>query len=43
VAAEDEEKGKSLAAAMGADTRKLAAISAAVGTYMAQAEPKEKV
>ena len=43
VAAEDEEKGKSLAAAMGADTRKLAAISAAVGTYMTQAEPKEKV
>jgi len=43
VAAEDEKKGKSLAAAMGADTRKLAAISAAVGAYMAQAEPKEKV
>jgi pyruvate carboxylase subunit A len=43
VAAEDEEKGKSLAAAMGADTRKLAAISVAVGTYMAQAEPKEKI
>jgi len=43
VAAEDEKKDKSLAAAMGADTRKLAAISAAVGAYMAQAEPKEKV
>ena len=43
VAAEDEKKDKSLAAAMGADTRKLAAISAAVGAYMAQDEPKEKV
>lgn len=43
VAKEDYEKGKSLASALGADTRKIAAISAAVGTYMAQPKANEKV
>jgi pyruvate carboxylase subunit A len=32
------EKGLSLASALGADTRKVAAISAAVGSYMSQRE-----
>ncbi|MDD1757925.1 MAG: acetyl-CoA carboxylase biotin carboxylase subunit [Methanotrichaceae archaeon] len=36
VAEKDYEKGESLASALGADTRKIAAISAAVGTYMSQ-------
>jgi pyruvate carboxylase subunit A len=36
VAEKDYEKGASLASALGADTRKIAAISAAVGTYMSQ-------
>lgn len=43
VAAEDYEKGKSLASALGADTRKIAAISAAVGSYMSQEKSKEKI
>ena len=43
VAKEDYEKGKSLASALGADTRKIAAISAAVGTYMTQPKANEKV
>ena len=36
VAVEDYEKGMSLASALGADSRKVAAISAAVGTYLSQ-------
>jgi pyruvate carboxylase subunit A len=43
VAKEDYEKGKSLASALGADTRKVAAISAAVGTYMTQPTANGKV
>ncbi|HPJ31106.1 MAG TPA: acetyl-CoA carboxylase biotin carboxylase subunit, partial [Methanothrix sp.] len=39
VAEAEREKGLSLASALGADTRKVAAISAAVGAYMAQREP----
>jgi pyruvate carboxylase subunit A len=42
VAKEDYEKGKSLASALGADTRKIAAISAAVDAYMTQPKGKEK-
>jgi pyruvate carboxylase subunit A len=38
VAEKDYEKGASLASALGADTRQIAAISAAVGSYMSQAE-----
>jgi pyruvate carboxylase subunit A len=42
VAVEDYEKGKSLASALGADTRKIAAISAAVGSYLNQQKAGEK-
>lgn len=42
VASEDYEKGKSLASALGADNRKVAAISAAVGSYMSMNKSKEK-
>jgi pyruvate carboxylase subunit A len=43
VAKEDYEKGRSLASVLGADTRKIAAISAAVESYMSQQKTKEKV
>jgi pyruvate carboxylase subunit A len=43
VAKEDYEKGKSLASALGADTRKIAAISAAVDAYMSQPKANGKV
>ena len=42
VAIEDYEKGMSLASALGADNRKIAAISAAVGSYMSQQKTGEK-
>jgi pyruvate carboxylase subunit A len=42
VAVEDYEKGMSLASALGADNRKIAAISAAVGSYMSQQKTGEK-
>jgi pyruvate carboxylase subunit A len=42
VAVEDYEKGMSLASALGADTRKIAAISAAVGAYLTQEKSQEK-
>jgi len=38
VAESEREKGLSLASALGADTRKVAAISAAVGAYVTQRE-----
>jgi pyruvate carboxylase subunit A len=38
VAEQDYEKGATLASALGADARKVAAISAAVGSYMSQME-----
>jgi pyruvate carboxylase subunit A len=40
VAKDDYAKGKSLASALGADTRKIAAISAAVDAYMSQQSQK---
>jgi pyruvate carboxylase subunit A len=43
VAADDYEKGASLASALGADSRKVAAISAAVGSYMSMQKSKEKI
>jgi pyruvate carboxylase subunit A len=43
VAADDYEKGRSLASALGADSRKIAAISAAVGSYMSMQGSKEKI
>ena len=42
VAIEDYQKGMSLASALGADNRKIAAISAAVGSYMSQQKTGEK-
>jgi pyruvate carboxylase subunit A len=42
VAAVDYEKGKSLASALGADNRQVAAIAAAVGSYLSQQKPGEK-
>ena len=41
-AAEDYDKGKSLASALGADNRQIAAIAAAVGSYLNQQKPGEK-
>jgi pyruvate carboxylase subunit A len=43
VAEDDYEKGASLASALGADSRKIAAISAAVGSYMSMQKSKEKI
>jgi pyruvate carboxylase subunit A len=42
VAVEDYEKGMSLASALGADNRQIAAISAAVGSYLSQNRAEEK-
>jgi pyruvate carboxylase subunit A len=42
VAVQDQEKGMSLASALGADTRKIAAISAAVESYLTQPKAQEK-
>ncbi|HPW73946.1 MAG: acetyl-CoA carboxylase biotin carboxylase subunit [Methanothrix sp.] len=42
VAAEDFDKHQSLASALGADNRKVAAIAAAVGSYLGQQKPEEK-
>lgn len=42
VAVSDQEKGMSLASAIGADTRKIAAISAAVESYLTQTKAQEK-
>ncbi len=42
MAEEDYEKGKSLASALGADNRQIAAISAAVGSYLAKNHAEEK-
>ena len=42
VAIEDYEKGMSLASALGADNRQIAAISAAVGFYLSQNKVGEK-
>ncbi|MDM7912403.1 MAG: ATP-grasp domain-containing protein, partial [Methanotrichaceae archaeon] len=42
VAVQDQEKGMSLASALGADTRKIAAISAAVEAYLTQPKAQEK-
>lgn len=42
VAVSDHEKGMSLASALGADTRKIAAISAAVESYLTQTKAQEK-
>jgi pyruvate carboxylase subunit A len=42
VAAEDYKKGASLASALGADSRQIAAISAAVGSYLSQQKAGEK-
>jgi hypothetical protein len=42
VAIEDYEKGMSLASALGADNRQIAAIAAAVGSYLSQQKAGEK-
>ena len=42
VAAEDHDKNESLASALGADNRKVAAIAAAVGSYLSQQKLEEK-
>ena len=42
VAAEDHDRNQSLASALGADDRKVAAIAAAVGTYLSQQKMEEK-
>jgi pyruvate carboxylase subunit A len=42
VAVQDHEKGMSLASALGADNRKVAAVAAAVESYMAQTKGQEK-
>jgi len=42
IAAEDYKKGASLASALGADSRQIAAISAAVGSYLSQQKAGEK-
>jgi pyruvate carboxylase subunit A len=42
VAVEDYEKGMSLASALGADNRQIAAVAAAVGSYLSQNRSEEK-